>query len=47
MELNKEEAEMVAGFIAANWSAFSQAAEEVMSVCALHRLAEKLELENV
>ena len=46
MELNQEEAEMVAGFITANWAAFSQAAEEVMSVCALHRLAEKLGLEN-
>ena len=46
MELNQEEAEMVAGFIAANWAAFSQAAEEVMSVCALHRLAKKLGLEN-
>jgi hypothetical protein len=46
MELNQEEAEMVAGYIAANWAAFSQAAEEVMSVCALHRLAEKLGLEN-
>ncbi|MFS7250279.1 hypothetical protein AB6869_14900 [Rahnella rivi] len=46
MDLNQEEAEMVAGFIAANWAAFSQAAEEVMSVCALHRLAEKLGLEN-
>jgi hypothetical protein len=46
MELNKEEAEIIAGFLAANWSAFSQAAEEVMSVCALHRLAEKLGLEN-
>ena len=46
MDLNQEEAEIVAGFIAANWAAFSQAAEEVMSVCALHRLAEKLGLEN-
>lgn len=46
MELNKEEAEMIAGFIAANWAAFSQSAEDVMSVCALHRLAEKLGLEN-
>lgn len=46
MELNQEEAEIVAGFIAANWAAFSQAAEDVMSVCALHRLAEKLGLEN-
>ncbi|MFF6012237.1 MULTISPECIES: hypothetical protein [unclassified Rahnella] len=46
MELNQEEAEIVAGFIAANWAAFSQAAEGVISVCALHRLAEKLGLEN-
>lgn len=46
MELNQEEAEMVAGFIAANWAAFSQAAEGVISICALHRLAEKLGLEN-
>ena len=46
MELNQEETEMVAGFIAANWAAFSQAAEGVISVCALHRLAEKLGLEN-
>ncbi|MCM2447624.1 hypothetical protein HGO41_20935 [Rahnella sp. CG8] len=46
MELNKEEAEIIAGFLAANWSAFSQVAEEVMGICALHRLAEKLGLEN-
>ncbi|WP_162997871.1 hypothetical protein [Rahnella sp. Larv3_ips] len=46
MELNQEEAEIVAGFIAVNWAAFSQAAEGVISVCALHRLAEKLGLEN-
>ena len=46
MDLNQEEAEIVAGFIAANWAAFSQAAEGVISVCALHRLAEKLGLEN-
>ncbi|MBU9832491.1 hypothetical protein J1779_21445 [Rahnella sp. FC061912-K] len=46
MVLNQEEAEIVAGFIAANWAAFSQAAEGVMSVYALHRLAEKLGLEN-
>lgn len=46
MELNQEEAEMLAGFIAANWAAFSQAAEGVMSVCALHRLAEKLGLDS-
>ena len=46
MELNQEEVEIVAGFIAANWAAFSQAAEGVISVCALHRLAEKLGLES-
>ena len=46
MELNQEEAEIIAGFIAANWAAFSQAAEGVISVCALHRLAEKLGLES-
>lgn len=42
MELNKEEAEIVAGFLATNWSAFSHVAEEVMTASALHRLAEKL-----
>ena len=46
MELNKEEAEIIAGFLAANWSAFSQAAVEVMTASALHRLAEKLGLES-
>lgn len=46
MELNKEEAEIIAGFLAANWSAFSQVAEDVMTVSAIHRLAEKLGLEN-
>lgn len=46
MELNKEEAEIIAGFLATNWSAFSQAAEDVMTVSALHRLAEKLGLES-
>ncbi len=46
MQLNQEEAEMIAGFIAANWAAFSQVAEDVMTVSALHRLAEKLGLES-
>jgi hypothetical protein len=46
MELNKEEAEIIAGFLAANWSAFSQVAEDVMTVSALHRLAEKLGLDS-
>ena len=41
MEWKKEEAEIIAGFLAANWSGFSQAAEEVMTVSAGHRLAEK------
>lgn len=46
MELTQQETEIIAGFLAENWAAFSQSAEEVISVCALHRLAEKLGLES-
>lgn len=44
MELNKEEAELIAGYLAANWEGFQAYAEDAISVCAIHRLAEKLEL---
>lgn len=46
MELTKEEAELIAGFIANHWPEFAAGAEEVISICALHRLAEKLGLES-
>lgn len=46
MELSKEEAELLAWFIGLHWIEFSERAEEMVSVCALHRLAEKLGLNN-
>ncbi|WP_189388909.1 hypothetical protein [Buttiauxella sp. B2] len=46
MTLTKEEAELISGFIAAHWPEFAADAEEVISICALHRLAEKLGLSS-
>lgn len=46
MELSKEEAELIAGFMGEHWQEFAASVEDVISVCALHRLAEKLGLES-
>ena len=46
MELSKEEAELIAGFIGAHWQEFAASVEDVISIYALHRLAEKLGLEE-
>ena len=46
MELTPQEAELIAGFIGEHWQEFSASVEGVTSVCALHRLAEKLGLES-
>lgn len=44
MEFSKEEAELIAGFIGEHWQEFAESVEDVISICALHRLAEKLGL---
>ncbi|MGL3102540.1 hypothetical protein [Enterobacter asburiae] len=46
MELSKEEAELIAGFIGEHWQEFAASADGVISIYALHRLAEKLGLEE-
>jgi len=46
MELSQEESEVVAWFLSQHWSEFSEIAEEYLSASAVHRLAEKLGLEN-
>lgn len=46
MELTKAEAELIAGFIGEHWQEFASSVEGVISICALHRLAEKLGLEE-
>lgn len=46
MELTKAEAEAIGWLLSTHWEEFSQAAEEFMSVAALHRLAEKFRLEE-
>lgn len=46
MELTKAEAELIAGFIGEHWREFVASVEEVTSACALHRLAEKLGLQE-
>ncbi len=46
MELSKEEAELIAGFIGEHWQEFVESVEDVTTITALHRLAEKLGLES-
>ncbi|EGQ5289292.1 hypothetical protein QWY64_09455 [Enterobacter hormaechei] len=46
MELTKEEVELIAGFIGQHWQEFVASVEDVTTVTALHRLAEKLGLES-
>ncbi|EOC9365083.1 hypothetical protein ACJCHP_001710 [Enterobacter asburiae] len=46
MELSKEEAELIAGFISEHWQEFAASVEGVISIYALHRLAAKLGLEE-
>jgi len=45
MELSQEESEVVAWFLSQHWSEFSEIAEYLLA-SAVHRLAEKLGLEN-
>jgi len=44
MELNEEEAEVIALFVSSHWADFFETSQEFMSIVALHRLAEKLML---
>lgn len=46
MELSEEESEVVAWFLSQHWPEFAEVAEECLSASAVHRLAEKLGLEN-
>lgn len=46
MELTKEEVELIAGFIGQHWQEFVASVEDVTTVTALHRLAEKLGLDT-
>ena len=46
MELSQEESEVVAWFLSQHWTDFAEVAEECLSASAVHRLAEKLGLEN-
>ncbi|WP_337013401.1 hypothetical protein [Pantoea sp. AS142] len=47
MEFTNEEREVIAWFIGGHWQDFASGAEELISITALHRLAEKLGLENL
>jgi hypothetical protein len=47
VELSKEEAELLAWVLGLHWIEFSERAEDLVRVCALHRLAEKLGLNNL
>ena len=46
MQLSELEAELVAGFIGEHWQEFVESVEDVISIYALHRLAEKLGLDE-
>lgn len=46
MVLSEEEAELIAGFIGEHWLEFVASVEDVTTINALHRLAEKLGLES-
>lgn len=46
MELTQKELEVLSWYIGSNWHAFSVLAEEYIGVNGLHRLAEKLKLEQ-
>lgn len=44
MELNEEEAEVIALFLSTHWVEFSESSQEFMSIVAIHRLAKKFRL---
>lgn len=44
MQLSKEEAEALGWLVRLHWKEFATAAEEFMTISAIHRLAEKFEL---
>lgn len=44
MKFTEQEIELLAWFIGKHWNQFFKDAEEVVSISALHRLAEKLSL---
>jgi hypothetical protein len=44
MKFSEQELELLAWFIGKHWNEFFREAEDVVSVSALHRLAEKLKL---
>lgn len=46
MKFSDQELELLAWFIGKHWNEFFNEAEEVVSISTLHRLAEKLGLEN-
>jgi len=46
MEFSEIEKELLAGFLGTNWSEFVEFAEDFVPESALHRLAEKLGLDN-
>jgi predicted DsbA family dithiol-disulfide isomerase len=46
MKFSEQELELLAWFIAKHWNDFFREAEEVVSISALHRLAEKLGLDQ-
>lgn len=45
MEFSKQEVELLAWFIGKHWNEFFSEAEEMVSISALHKLAEKLGLD--
>lgn len=47
MELTELEREVLTWFIGENWQDFAEKAEEFLGVNGLHRLAEKLKLEEL
>ncbi|WP_191923891.1 hypothetical protein [Pantoea agglomerans] len=44
MELNEEEAEVIALFLSSHWAEFFEISQEFISIVAIHKLAEKLML---
>jgi hypothetical protein len=47
MKFTEQELELLAWYIGKNWNQFFKEAEEVVSINALHRLAEKLGLDQI
>lgn len=46
MDFTKQEVEVISWFIGKNWNEFSQELEGVIGINALHRLAQKLNLDK-